>query len=138
MQTSADNEHPTLFFDDECVLCNGSVDWLLRVDRKRVFRYAPLRGDTAATARAQLTGFPEGMGSFVFVDGDRVFTESSAAFAVASRLPFPWRALSSLRVFPRVLTDAVYRTVARNRVRWFGRSDKCRLPTPDEAPLMLP
>ena len=51
--------------------------------------------------------------------------------AAAKYLRFPWWLARVGLVVPRVVRDAVYRLVARNRYRWFGRTEACRLPTPD-------
>ena len=68
--------------------------------------------------------------SIVVVDGGgRVLERSDAALAIASALPFPWRMLGVFRIVPRALRDRVYRIVARNRYRWFGRRDACMVPT---------
>ena len=51
---------------------------------------------------------------------------------VFAKLGWPWRALSVLRAVPRRVRGPVYRLVARNRYRWFGRRTACRLPSADE------
>lgn len=130
-------ERAVVFFDGECVLCNGLVDAMLRFDRGRRFLYASLQGETADAERRRLASFPHGGDSIVLLVDDRVFTQSAAVFEIARRLPFPWRALSWGRLLPTFVTDAMYRFVARHRYRWFGRRDACRLPSPDEAQRLL-
>jgi predicted DCC family thiol-disulfide oxidoreductase YuxK len=120
-----------VLYDGECGLCDRSVQWLLRHDRRGVLRYAPLQGETA---RAFVpAGKP--VETIVFVErGDdgqvRLSERSRAAFAILGRIGGPWRVLSWLRVLPAFFTDLFYRFVARNRLRWFGRVDACRLPDP--------
>ena len=120
------------------MLCNGVVDRLMRLDRDRVFRYASLQGETAATVRERVAGFPDDLETFVYVHGEEVHLRSSAVFEIARRLPFPWRVLAWFRILPRFLTDAVYRFVAKNRIRWFGRTESCRMPSEEDASLLLP
>jgi salicylate hydroxylase len=55
---------------------------------------------------------------------------SDAVLAIAAGLPFPWRLLAVGRVVPRPVRDALYRLVARNRYRWFGRRITCPVPSP--------
>ncbi len=55
-----------------------------------------------------------------------------AALRILQSLGFPYSLAGVFRVFPKALRDAVYRWIARNRYRWFGRRDACRLPTPVE------
>jgi predicted DCC family thiol-disulfide oxidoreductase YuxK len=65
------------------------------------------------------------------VEGDRWYTKSSAALRIARRLKAPWPLCSALLVVPPPLRNLVYDLVARNRYRWFGRSESCRVPSPD-------
>ena len=64
------------------------------------------------------------------VDGDRVRRDSDAVLAIWDGLGWPWRAATAFRLVPRALRDYVYRWVARNRYRLFGRRDTCWLPDP--------
>ena len=68
--------------------------------------------------------------SVILIDGDRVLQRSDAALRAASYLRWPYRALTVLRLVPRPLRDLVYNFIARNRYRWFGKHESCRLPTP--------
>lgn len=124
---------PVILFDGHCGLCARSVRHVARRDRSGTFRFAPLQGKTAARECARLgIRLPDGdPDTLILIDGDRALTRSDAALAIASRLPFPWRLCTALRVVPRTLRDAVYRWIARNRYRWFGRSPQCMVPTPE-------
>ncbi len=122
-----------ILFDGECNLCNGTVRFVITRDRDRRFRFAPLQGEAARRICADrgiplpAAGAPD---SIVVVDGGgRVLERSDAALAIACALPFPWRMLGVFRIVPRALRDLVYRIVARNRYRWFGRRDACMVPT---------
>ncbi len=126
--------HTVVFFDGVCGLCNGFVDFLVQHDRARVLRYAPLQGATAA----RFERLPRNLDSVVVVDGDRVLVKSDAALVVLSRLGGVWRFTAVARVIPRVVRDAVYDTIARNRYRWFGKREACRVPEPHEARFFLP
>ncbi|MDE2848273.1 MAG: DCC1-like thiol-disulfide oxidoreductase family protein [Gemmatimonadota bacterium] len=151
-----------LFFDGVCGLCNRFVDFMLRADSQDLLRYAPLQGETARRmlgmdgeagdreAGDPRTGDPEpgnpqtgdlpsgGPHSFVFLEKDRQYEQSNAVLHALIRLGGAWRLIAVLYVFPRPLRDLVYRIVARNRYRWFGRRDACRMPTPEERGRFLP
>ena len=121
---------PVAFFDGVCNLCNRSVDFLLRHDRRGLLRFAPLQGPTfAAVARDH----PElsGTDSFVLAERGRVHVRSSAALRAAMALGGVWRLSGALLVVPRPLRDRAYDFLARRRYRWFGRRESCRLPTPE-------
>jgi len=155
--SEAEHRQPILFFDGVCGLCNRFVDFMLRVDSKYLFRYAPLQGETAQRllGRDSEAGGGEAGGptprdsradapssddprSFIFLDKDRHFEQSNAVLHALIRLGGAWRLIAVLYIFPRPLRDLVYRIVARNRYRWFGRREECRLPTPAERHRFLP
>ncbi len=123
--------HPIVLFDDVCNLCNGSVQLILRHDPAGRFRFASLQSPAGQELLGRLGIDPGAMDSVILVEGDRWFKESDAALRIARRLSGPWKMLWALRVIPRPLRDGLYRLVARNRYRWFGRQETCWLPTPE-------
>ncbi|MCY3773288.1 MAG: thiol-disulfide oxidoreductase DCC family protein [Gemmatimonadetes bacterium] len=150
--SGSENRQPILFFDGVCGLCNRFVDLVLRADKQDRFRYAPLQGETAHRLLGlkdegeahETDGTPAGNSqaggprSFVFLETDRRYEQSNAVLLALSRLGGAWRLVAVLYVFPRPLRDFVYRIVARNRYRWFGKRDACRVPTPEEQDRFLP
>lgn len=137
-----------LLYDGECGLCARSVQWVLERDlHRRSLRFAPLQGETAAPviARHGIAPHPErGFESLVFVrdlggPGERVLTHSAAALAIGRYLGGRYAALARLGgLVPRLLRDLAYRLVARNRLRFFGTTDACRLPRREERGRFLP
>lgn len=71
--------------------------------------------------------------SILFFDGKVVLVESSAVVAIAERMPGVWSLVRFGKVLPQTWRDGLYRFIARNRYRWFGRSSACRLPSAHEA-----
>ncbi len=127
----ANRSHPLILFDGVCNLCNASVAWIIRHDRRDVFRFASLQspaGRAALAAAAPSGGIPD---SVVLIDGGRMYTRSNAAIEIARGLGFPWSLAAAGLMVPRPLRDALYSTVARNRYRWFGKRAACMMPTPE-------
>ena len=120
-----------ILFDGVCNLCNGSVRFVLARDRQRRFRFASLQ---SAAAAQLLAGRPPGAigDSIVLVEGERIYQQSTAVLRILRGLGAGWRLLYALIVVPRPLRDAVYRWVARNRYRWFGRTEACAVPRPED------
>ena len=121
---------PLLLFDGVCNLCDRSVQFVLRHEPAGSIQFASLQSDVGRNALAEYGLDTEGMDSVVFIDQERAYVQSDAALAVAARLAAPWRWLVVGRIIPRPARNAVYRWVARNRYRWFGTHNECRVPTP--------
>lgn len=128
-----------VFFDGVCGLCNHFVDFLVRQDRHRRLRYAPLQGTTATHVLRGLVPAQTvaGLETIVFYDAGRVFLQSNAVIEALYQLGGYWRLIKIFKVIPVALRDQLYRWVAQNRYRWFGRHDVCRLPSPAERELFF-
>lgn len=126
-----DFNFPIILFDGVCNLCNASVQWVLRRDRKGQFRFAALQSETGQRLLARFGMDATAFNTVVLADGGRLYTRSDAALEVARRLGAPWSWLAVFRYLPRGLRDAVYDWIARNRYRWFGRRESCLLPRPE-------
>jgi predicted DCC family thiol-disulfide oxidoreductase YuxK len=125
-----------VLFDGVCGFCDDAVQWLLAHDPAGRLRFAPLQGETAARLRRLHPEIPTDLDSMVFVESDagrsRVYLRSQAIFRTCAELTGPWRRLAWLRFLPRALSDAGYGIFARNRYRWFGKLDACRIPDTEE------
>lgn len=133
-----DHEHPQLFFDGHCNLCNRSVDFLIRKDREGVLRYGSLQGETAKAVVPEFAQ-EKGLSTVVLVDEAGKHVRSSAVGRALKALGGGWGFLGSLLLLiPRPVRDWGYRMVARNRMKWFGQRETCRLPSPAERALFLP
>ena len=132
----------TVYFDGVCTLCNGFVDFLIRRDHARRLRYASQQGTAFEELRGRHPGLTGGTETIVTAeqlpDGtERLFLKSDAILAILTRLPGPWGWLRWGRLVPRPLRNLVYRLVARNRYRIFGKRETCRLPSAEERALFL-
>ncbi len=137
MPSSPPPEHPIVFFDGVCVMCNAFVDRALRADKRGVLRFAPLQGETARRLLPPLTDDVERW-SLLYLDERGVHDQSDVFLEASRRMGGVWGLVSLLRFVPRAIRNPIYRFVARNRYRWFGRRETCRLPTPAERARFLP
>ena len=128
---------PIILFDAHCVLCSANARFVLRFDIERRFRLAAMQGDVGAELFRRNGLDPADPESILVVDGDRVWRDSDAVIAIYAGLGWPWRAAVAVRLVPRGLRDPVYRWVARNRYRMFGRRETCWLPRPEFADRLL-
>jgi predicted DCC family thiol-disulfide oxidoreductase YuxK len=127
-----------LFFDGVCNLCNRFVDYLIVRDRVGAIKFASLQGETASTLVPNYARAAE-LDSVVLLEKDQVLTHSDAALrAIELAIPSARWTVKFARVVPKALRDYVYRVIARNRFRWFGKRESCRIPTESERSRLLP
>ena len=128
----ADYNGPVIFFDGVCNLCNASVDRVMRWDKKGIFKFASLQSDYAKTVLSDTPINPEDLESIVYYNEGVVKQKSNAALAVVLKLGLPYSLLYVFKLIPRFLRNYLYDIVARNRYKWFGKKETCRLPTEAE------
>jgi predicted DCC family thiol-disulfide oxidoreductase YuxK len=124
------NEH-TVLFDGVCNLCNGFVQFIIRNDERGRFQFGALQ---SAEAQQLLIGTelrPQELDTVIYLRKGKVLTRSTAALYILKEMGGAWSLMVVFLVVPRFIRDAVYRFVANNRYRWFGRRESCMLPTPE-------
>ena len=128
-------ERDIVLFDGVCNLCNGMVRFIAANDPAARFAFLPLQSPRARALLAAASPPVEPLAyadpeSVVLLAHGRSYVRSDAALHVALGLRAPWPLLFALVLVPRAARDAVYRAIARNRYRWFGRRESCPLPPP--------
>lgn len=121
-----------IVFDGVCNLCNGAVDFVIRRDKTGIFRFTANQGAMGRSLLARYGFEGQGDRTILLIEGGMAYTRSEAALRVLGHLGWPWKAMGIFRVVPRPLRDWVYKQIARNRYRLFGKRETCRLPTPEE------
>ena len=134
--------HNLVLYDGVCGLCNGTVRFLLAIDRRGVLCFAPLQGPTAARVLKR-HALPGDVRTIVYVRNfglkrERAHLRSDAVLRILGDVGGVWSLLLILRLVPRFLRDSVYDWVARNRYSWFGKYDECPLPSPEQRARFLP
>jgi predicted DCC family thiol-disulfide oxidoreductase YuxK len=130
-------DHPIIVFDAACVLCSANAQFVLRHDRREHFRLASMQGQVGAALYRRFGIDPADPDTMILVEGDAVKRDSDAVLAIYAGLGWPWRMVAVLRLVPRFLRDPVYRLIARNRYRLFGKRETCWLPSADQARRVL-
>ncbi len=122
-----------IVFDGVCVLCNGWVDFLLRFDRARRYRFAAMQMPAGRGLLAQHGLDPQDPVSFLLFDEAGAHTDTDAIIRVVSGLGGAWRLAKLGVLLPLFMRNPPYRAIARNRYRWFGKTRACRLPDAESA-----
>ena len=119
-----------VLFDGVCNFCDASVKFVLDRDEVGYFRFGALQSPAARPYLERCGLSPDELSTVVLVEGDRCYTRSTAALRITRKLGGAWPLLYALVVVPRPLRDVAYGWFARNRYRWFGKRDECRVPSP--------
>lgn len=132
-----ETERPIVFFDGVCGMCNHTVDFLLKHDRRQQLLFATLQG---TTAKARLGPRDvASLSSIVFLAQGKAYRHSTAVTRILWRIGGVWRVLGAmLWLVPWPVRHLGYQLTAKLRYRLFGRKETCRMPTPAERARFLP
>lgn len=123
--------HPIILFDGVCNLCNSSVQYVIRHDPSEQFQFASLQSKVGQALLAKHHLPLAGFNSFVLIENDKAYTQSTAALRVARKLKGPVKLLVVFIIIPAFIRDVLYKFVAANRYKWFGKKESCMLPSPN-------
>ena len=117
-----------LLFDGVCNFCNFWVNFVIKRDPAKKLRFTTLQGETAKTLLAD-HDISNNLGTVIFIENGKAYTQSSAVLKVARQLNGGWKLFYGLIIIPKFLRDGIYNVVARNRYKWFGKKQNCMVPT---------
>ncbi|MEX0315739.1 MAG: thiol-disulfide oxidoreductase DCC family protein [Allomuricauda sp.] len=121
-----------ILFDGVCNLCNGAVQFVIKRDKKDMFRYAALQSEIGEQLIAERGIDTSKVDSIILIEpGVAYFTKSDAALAITQGFGGLWKTITIFSWIPKVFRDALYDFIAKNRYKWFGRKDACMIPTPE-------
>ncbi len=121
---------PILFFDGICTLCNASVQFVIKRDKKNKFLFASLQSDVAKNILLH-KNHKINLDSIVLLFNDKIYTKSTAALLVLKELGFPYNIFAIFMFIPKVIRDYIYDFIAKNRYEWFGKRASCMVPNKD-------
>ena len=121
-----------ILFDGVCNLCNGSVIFILKWEKKPDFQFASIQSE-AGQELLEWCGLPKDFNqAVVLMDHGKIFLGSTAALKIGQTLKLPWSVLAYAGfLIPVFARDWIYKQIALNRYQWFGKREVCMLPTAD-------
>jgi len=125
------DDEAVILFDGVCNLCSGFVQFVVPRDAEGKYRFASLQSDVGQALLAEHDLASDDLDSVVLIEDGESYVKSSAIIEIASGLGGRYRLLSPFRYVPKSVRDRVYDFVADNRYRWFGKKDRCMMPTGD-------
>lgn len=120
-----------ILFDGVCNLCDKSIQFILKRDHEQKFMFASLQGEKGQEILQRFGMSRKNLSSFVLVDKGNIYTRSTAVLRTLKSLGGGWKLLYGLIIIPPFLRNALYDFIAKNRYKWFGKKEECRLPTPE-------
>lgn len=124
-----------IVFDGYCFLCNNTVKFLLRIDKKEKFLFTHFESDTW---KSLAPSTPFKADSIVYVTGNNHYIQSEAVLKILSELGYPWKVLNFIKFIPFNWREKLYRLIARNRYHIFGKRETCSVPGPRYSHRFLP
>lgn len=122
-----------LFIDGKCLICNGLVKTIYRIDRKKLIKFCHLQDEKVGNYLQQ--DFVKNLDTVVFYRQGQIFTKSDAVIEVMYLMGHGYFRL--FKIIPRWIRDGLYNLVAKNRYRIGRELDSCPLPSADLAARFL-
>lgn len=117
-----DANQPLVLFDSTCLLCNKSVQLLLKLDRKKTFKFASLSSNINLPITQSAISEVD---SIILFHKNKISIKSTAILKIGIILGFPYSLSIIFFLIPKVARDWIYDTIANHRIKWFGRQDQC-------------
>jgi len=121
-----------ILFDGVCNLCNSSINYVIDRDKNDVFRFVSLQSDLGKTIQEYLGIKNISLDTIIlYVPDEAYYIKSTAALKVISEFSGLWKITQVFLILPAPIRDFVYNYIAKNRYKWYGKEQSCRIPTPE-------
>lgn len=119
-----------ILFDGDCNFCNNTVQFIIKHDPNKIYKFASLQSDFAQKFLIDLhyKSLPD---SIFYIENDKIYDRSTAALKIGRNLSKPWNYTYFFILVPRFLRDVVYDIISKKRYSWFGKRDSCMIPSKD-------
>ena len=121
-----------IIFDGVCNFCDTSVQVIMKNDPQKRFLFTANQSAFGQQVLKTLSLPAEEVGTIYYLEEEKLHRQSTAALKIARHLKFPLNLLYPFILIPAFLRDPIYDLIAKNRYRWFGQKEACRIPLPEE------
>ena len=119
-----------ILFDGVCKLCNSSVQFVIKHDKKDKFLFTALQSNVGKKIIQEFNIDTSKTDSILLYSPDKGLSlRSTAALNIAKQLRFPINSLIIFMAVPNFIRNWIYDLIARNRYKWYGKMDDCMIPT---------
>lgn len=127
---NSSNTHKIILFDGVCNLCNSSINFVIKRDKKNLFQFATLQEQPGQALLKKYNINTLDTDSIILIANNKAYVKSTAALHIAKDLKGGWPLLYGFMIIPTFVRNWVYDFVARNRYKWYGKKDSCMIPSP--------
>ncbi|MGC4039971.1 MAG: DCC1-like thiol-disulfide oxidoreductase family protein [Flavobacterium sp.] len=121
-----------ILFDGVCNLCDSLVQFLIKRDKKDVFRFVPLQSELGISITKHIAVDTSKIDSIILYEPNiAYYYKAAAAIKIARHIGGIYSLLSAFSIFPKGFSNMLYDYIARNRYKWYGRKESCMIPTPE-------
>jgi predicted DCC family thiol-disulfide oxidoreductase YuxK len=117
-----------VLFDGYCNLCSGSVNFIIKRNKKDYFRFASLQSEIGQEYNINRIKKNESYNSVILIENNQIYDKSTAALRITKNLKGFWFLFYIFIVVPRPIRDFIYMLISKNRYKWFGKKTECFLP----------
>ena len=117
-----------IIFDGVCNLCNRLINFILKWDKYKKFKFAWLQSEFGQGFIKETQGSLNKLDTVILVKNKQVFEKSDAVLEILKELNGFWRTFLIFKIVPKKFRDSVYKYIADNRYHWFGMQQRCLVP----------
>ena len=122
------NGKSIVLFDGVCNLCNSSINFIIKHDKKEQFLFASLQSDVAKEILLQFTSKKINFDSIVLIEQEEFYEKSTAVLRILKHLGGRYKLLYCSVIIPKFIRDKLYDYIAKNRYKWYGKRESCMIP----------
>ena len=123
-------ESHILLFDGVCNLCIGIVNFIIKRDSGKRFRFAALQSESGQMLLKKYGISSTDIYTLIYISGEKCLDKSSAALQILKDLGGVWRLFYVFIYIPAPIRDFLYYLVTKIRYRIFGKRSSCMVPSP--------
>ena len=121
-----------ILFDGVCNLCDSSVQFIIKHDKKDVFRFVALQSELGIEICNYIGVERTKIDSIILYNpGVAYYYKFSAVIEICGELGGIYGMLSVFKILPEKLRNYIYDYIAKNRYKWYGKKESCMIPTPE-------
>lgn len=121
-----------ILFDGVCNLCDNTVQYIIKHDKKDIFRFVQLQSTLGQEIVKYIGVDISKTDSIIFYQpGHSYYYKAEAAMKIAKELKGAASLIGFFSFLPNWFSNSIYDFVAKNRYKWYGKKDECMMPTPE-------